>query len=95
MIHRLPIPTPFRVGPVNAYLVDDDPLTLVDVGDQVAVDPADPERRGDRQAMDHERISVSSSSRRRSMSSWEIRLSRFSRRSGSVLEGRTLKCQSS
>jgi glyoxylase-like metal-dependent hydrolase (beta-lactamase superfamily II) len=32
VIHRLPIPTPFRVGPVNAYLVDDDPLTLVDVG---------------------------------------------------------------
>jgi glyoxylase-like metal-dependent hydrolase (beta-lactamase superfamily II) len=32
VIHRLPIPTPFRVGAVNAYLVDDDPLTLVDVG---------------------------------------------------------------
>ena len=33
------------------------------VVDQVAVDPADPERRGDRQAVDHERISASSSSR--------------------------------
>ena len=32
MIHRLPIPTPFRVGRVNCYLIDDDPLTLVDVG---------------------------------------------------------------
>src|SRR4051794_1156804 len=32
MIHRLPIPTPFRVGAVNCYLIDDDPLTLVDVG---------------------------------------------------------------
>jgi glyoxylase-like metal-dependent hydrolase (beta-lactamase superfamily II) len=32
VIHRLPIPTPFRVGPVNCYLIDDDPLTLVDVG---------------------------------------------------------------
>lgn len=32
MIHRLPIPTPFRVGKVNAYLIEDDPLTLVDVG---------------------------------------------------------------
>ena len=32
MIHRLAIPTPFRVGPVNCYLVEDDPLTLVDVG---------------------------------------------------------------
>jgi glyoxylase-like metal-dependent hydrolase (beta-lactamase superfamily II) len=32
VIHRLPIPTPFRVGRVNAYLIEDDPLTLVDVG---------------------------------------------------------------
>jgi glyoxylase-like metal-dependent hydrolase (beta-lactamase superfamily II) len=32
VIHRLPIPTPFRVGAVNCYLVDDEPLTLVDVG---------------------------------------------------------------
>ena len=32
MIHRLPIPTPFRVGRVNCHLIDDDPLTLVDVG---------------------------------------------------------------
>jgi glyoxylase-like metal-dependent hydrolase (beta-lactamase superfamily II) len=32
VIHRLPIPTPFRVGRVNCHLIDDDPLTLVDVG---------------------------------------------------------------
>lgn len=32
MIHRLPVPTPFAVGRVNCYLVDDDPLTLVDTG---------------------------------------------------------------
>ena len=32
VIHRLSIPTPFRVGPVNCYLIEDDPLTLVDVG---------------------------------------------------------------
>lgn len=32
MIRTLPIPTPFRVGKVNCYLVEDDPLTLVDVG---------------------------------------------------------------
>jgi glyoxylase-like metal-dependent hydrolase (beta-lactamase superfamily II) len=32
VIRRLPIPTPFRVGRVNCYLIDDDPLTLVDVG---------------------------------------------------------------
>jgi glyoxylase-like metal-dependent hydrolase (beta-lactamase superfamily II) len=32
VIHRLGVPTPFRVGPVNCYLIDDDPLTLVDVG---------------------------------------------------------------
>ncbi len=31
-IHRLAIPTPFAVGRVNVYLVDDDPLTLVDAG---------------------------------------------------------------
>jgi glyoxylase-like metal-dependent hydrolase (beta-lactamase superfamily II) len=31
-IHRLAIPTPFAVGRVNLYLIDDDPLTLVDVG---------------------------------------------------------------
>jgi glyoxylase-like metal-dependent hydrolase (beta-lactamase superfamily II) len=32
VIHRLPVPTPFRVGAVNCYLIDDDPLTLLDVG---------------------------------------------------------------
>ncbi len=31
-IHCLPIPTPFAVGRINAYLIEDDPLTLVDVG---------------------------------------------------------------
>jgi len=31
-IHRLAIPTPFMVGRVNAYLIEDDPLTLVDSG---------------------------------------------------------------
>jgi glyoxylase-like metal-dependent hydrolase (beta-lactamase superfamily II) len=32
VIHCLPIPTPFAVGRVNVYLVEDDPLTLVDSG---------------------------------------------------------------
>jgi glyoxylase-like metal-dependent hydrolase (beta-lactamase superfamily II) len=32
VIHRLPVPTPFAVGRVNCYLVEDDPLTLVDTG---------------------------------------------------------------
>jgi glyoxylase-like metal-dependent hydrolase (beta-lactamase superfamily II) len=31
-IHCMPIPTPFLVGRVNCYLIDDDPLTLVDTG---------------------------------------------------------------
>src|SRR5919204_3435778 len=31
-IHLLRIPTPFMVGRVNCYLIDDDPLTLVDCG---------------------------------------------------------------
>ena len=43
----------------------------------------------------HERISASTSSRRRAMSSAETSDSRHRRRSGSVFEGRTLKCQSS
>ena len=31
-IHRLRIPTPFAVGRVNVYLVEDEPLTLIDSG---------------------------------------------------------------
>lgn len=31
-VTKLTLPTPFRVGPVNCYLVDGDPLTLIDVG---------------------------------------------------------------
>ena len=31
-VHCLPIPTPWAIGRVNCYLVDDDPLTLVDTG---------------------------------------------------------------
>jgi glyoxylase-like metal-dependent hydrolase (beta-lactamase superfamily II) len=31
-IHALRIPTPFAVGRVNAYLIEDEPLTLVDSG---------------------------------------------------------------
>jgi glyoxylase-like metal-dependent hydrolase (beta-lactamase superfamily II) len=31
-VHCLPIPTPFAVGRVNTYLIEDDPLTLVDSG---------------------------------------------------------------
>ena len=32
MIHCLPIPTPFAVGRVNCYLIEDEPLTLIDTG---------------------------------------------------------------
>jgi glyoxylase-like metal-dependent hydrolase (beta-lactamase superfamily II) len=32
VIHRLSIPTPFMVGRVNCYLIEDDPLTLIDCG---------------------------------------------------------------
>ena len=31
-IHLLPVPTPFLVGRVNCYLLEDDPLTLIDTG---------------------------------------------------------------
>jgi glyoxylase-like metal-dependent hydrolase (beta-lactamase superfamily II) len=30
--HRISLPTPFAIGAVNTYLIDDDPLTLIDVG---------------------------------------------------------------
>ena len=32
MIHCIPIPTPFMVGRVNTYLIEDEPLTLLDTG---------------------------------------------------------------
>jgi glyoxylase-like metal-dependent hydrolase (beta-lactamase superfamily II) len=31
-IHPLPLPTPFAVGRINSYLIEDDPLTLIDTG---------------------------------------------------------------
>src|SRR3954462_12241175 len=31
-IHCMPIPTPFAVGRVNCYLIEDEPLTLLDTG---------------------------------------------------------------
>jgi glyoxylase-like metal-dependent hydrolase (beta-lactamase superfamily II) len=31
-IHRIAVPTPFAVGRVNLYLIEDEPLTLVDSG---------------------------------------------------------------
>jgi glyoxylase-like metal-dependent hydrolase (beta-lactamase superfamily II) len=31
-IHRIAVPTPFGVGRVNVYLIEDEPLTLVDAG---------------------------------------------------------------
>jgi glyoxylase-like metal-dependent hydrolase (beta-lactamase superfamily II) len=31
-IHAIPVPTPFAVGRVNCYLIDDAPLTLIDTG---------------------------------------------------------------
>jgi len=35
-IHCLPIPTPFAVGRVNCYLIEDDPLTLVHTSGRTA-----------------------------------------------------------
>ena len=52
-------------------------------------------QRGGDECAPHERISPSTSSRFVSMSSWETSDSRLRRSRGSVLEGRTLKCQSS
>src|SRR5437870_2504271 len=60
-ILRLSIPTPWRVGPVNAYLIEDDPLTLIDTGpvDAVSIDALERELRArGRRVEDLERIVV-------------------------------------
>ena len=31
-VHRIIVPTPFYVGPVNVYLIEEEPLTLIDAG---------------------------------------------------------------
>ena len=31
-MHRIPLPTPFQIGDVNAWLLHGAPLTLVDAG---------------------------------------------------------------
>ena len=31
-IHTIPVPTPFAVGRINCYLIEGDPLTLIDAG---------------------------------------------------------------
>jgi glyoxylase-like metal-dependent hydrolase (beta-lactamase superfamily II) len=36
-IHAIPVPTPFAVGTMNAYLIEDIPLTLVDCGPNSAL----------------------------------------------------------
>lgn len=33
-VHQITLPTPFPVGPVHTYLVEGDPLTLIDTGPQ-------------------------------------------------------------
>lgn len=43
-IHQLPIETPFAVGTVNTYLIEDDPLTLVDCGPNTATALGEMER---------------------------------------------------
>ena len=35
-VQALPLPTPFSIGPVNAFLIEDEPLTLVDCGPNLA-----------------------------------------------------------
>ena len=43
-IHRIAVPTPFLVGRVNTYLIEDDPLTLVDAGPNSATSMVELER---------------------------------------------------
>lgn len=35
-IHKITLPTPFAVGPVNVYVLDGEPLTLIDTGPNTA-----------------------------------------------------------
>ncbi|WP_028061771.1 MBL fold metallo-hydrolase [Candidatus Solirubrobacter pratensis] len=61
MIHTLPVPTPFAVGRVNCYLIDDDPLTLVDTGPnsgKALVELSDMLRERGRRIEDLERIVI-------------------------------------
>lgn len=44
MIHTIAVPTPFAVGRVNTFLVEDDPLTLVDAGPNSATSLVELER---------------------------------------------------
>src|SRR5579859_550918 len=39
-LHLLSLPTPFPIGPVNTYLVDGDPLTLIDTGPKADISRA-------------------------------------------------------
>lgn len=43
-IHRIAVPTPFLVGRINTYLIEDDPLTLVDAGPNTATSMVELER---------------------------------------------------
>jgi glyoxylase-like metal-dependent hydrolase (beta-lactamase superfamily II) len=61
VIHRLPVPTPFAVGRVNVWLVEDDPLTLVDAGPNSATSLTELEaamREHGRRVEDVERVVV-------------------------------------
>jgi glyoxylase-like metal-dependent hydrolase (beta-lactamase superfamily II) len=44
-VHAIVLATPFGVGPVNTYLVEDEPLTLVDCGPNSATNLVELERR--------------------------------------------------
>ncbi|MDQ3630711.1 MAG: MBL fold metallo-hydrolase [Actinomycetota bacterium] len=43
-VHRIAVPTPFAVGRVNVYLIEDEPLTLVDAGPNSATSLVELER---------------------------------------------------
>jgi glyoxylase-like metal-dependent hydrolase (beta-lactamase superfamily II) len=43
-VYRLPVPTPFAVGDINAYLIAGEPLTLIDSGPNMATSRATLER---------------------------------------------------
>ena len=61
-IHKISVPTPFYVGPVNVYLIAEEPLTLIDAGprtDEAIAALRDGLRRLGRKLSDIKRIIIS------------------------------------
>ena len=69
-VHRLAVPTPFAVGKVNAYLIEDDPLTLIDGGPNYGSGARRPQRVDSPPTATRSRTSASSSSPTTTPTTW-------------------------